>query len=120
VASVDGLRFVASVATINAAPNPHYFGMRRGACWLNAVIDQLSVIGAVVVPGTVRDCLYILDLLLNVDGGPRPEVVVSDSASYTDIVFGLFRMLGHQFSPRIADLTDTRFWRIDAWLTTGP
>jgi hypothetical protein len=37
VASVDGLRFVVPVATINAGPNPHYFGMRRGATWLNAV-----------------------------------------------------------------------------------
>ena len=38
VASVDGLRFVVPVATINAAPNPHYFGMRRGATWLNASV----------------------------------------------------------------------------------
>jgi TnpA family transposase len=29
-------------------------------------------------------------------------------------VFGLFRILGYQFSPRIADLADTRFWRVDA------
>jgi Tn3 transposase DDE domain len=53
VASVDGLRFVVPVATINAAPNPHYFGIRRGATWLNAVNDQYSGIGAIVVPGTV-------------------------------------------------------------------
>ena len=73
-----------------------------------------------MVPGTVRDCLYVLDLLLNVEGGPRPEVVVSDSASYADIVFGLFRILGYQFSPRIADLADTRFWRLDPAADYGP
>jgi hypothetical protein len=28
--------------------------------WLNAVNDQFAGIGAVVVPGTVRDSLYIL------------------------------------------------------------
>jgi TnpA family transposase len=114
VASVDGLRFVVPVATINAGPNPHYFGMRRGATWLNAVNDQYAGIGAIVVPGTVRDSLYVLDLLLNIDGGPQPEMVVTDEASYTDMVFGLFRILGYQFSPRIADLADTRFWRVDA------
>jgi TnpA family transposase len=113
VASVDGLRFVVPVATINAGPNPHYFGMRRGATWLNAVNDQYSGLGAIVVPGTIRDSLYILDLLLHLDGGSRPEMVVTDEASYTDIVFGLFRILGYQFSPRIADLGDTRFWRVD-------
>jgi hypothetical protein len=42
----------------------------------------------------VRDSLYILDLLLNLEGGPRPEVVITDTASYTDMVFGLFAILG--------------------------
>jgi TnpA family transposase len=37
VASVDGLRFVVPVQTINAAPSPRYFGLRRGVTWLNAV-----------------------------------------------------------------------------------
>ncbi|HJS85802.1 MAG TPA: Tn3 family transposase, partial [Acetobacteraceae bacterium] len=120
VASVDGLRFVVPVATLGAGPNPRYFGLRRGATWLNAVNDQAAGIGAIVVPGTLRDSLYILDLLLNVDGGPRPEMVVTDTASYSDIVFGLFRILGYQFSPRIADLTDTRFWRLDAGADYGP
>ena len=63
VASADGLRFVVPVATINAAPNPHYFGLRRGATWLNAVNDQYSGLGAIVIPGTLRDSMYILDLL---------------------------------------------------------
>ncbi len=28
-------------------------------------------------------------------------------------MFGLFWLLGYQFSPRIADIGDSRFWRID-------
>ena len=98
--------------TINAAPSPRYFGLRRGVTWLNAVNDQVAGIGAVVVPGTVRDSLYILDTMLNLDAGPKPEMVATDTASYSDIVFGLFRMLGYRFSPRIADLSDQRFWRV--------
>jgi TnpA family transposase len=46
-------------------------------------------------------------------------VVVTDQASYTDIVFGLFRILGYQFSPRFADLSDSRFWRVDAGADYG-
>ena len=120
VASADGLRFVVPVATINAAPNPHYFGLRRGATWLNAVNDQYSGLGAIVIPGTLRDSMYILDLLLNLDGGQRPEMVVTDNASYSEIVFGLFLILGYQFAPRIADLPDTRFWRLDVGADYGP
>ena len=114
VASADGLRFVVPVATVHAGPNPRYFGLRRGVTWLNALNDQGAGVGAVVVPGTVRDSLSLLDVLLNLEGGPKPEVVVTDTAAYSDIVFGLFRLLGYQFSPRIAGLADTRFWRIDA------
>ena len=112
VASVDGLRFVVPVRTLDTGPNPRYFGHGRGITWLNAINDQVAGIGAVVVTGTMRDSLYVLDVILNRDGGPQPEIIATDTASYSDIVFGLFRMLGYQFSPRIADLADHRLWRL--------
>ncbi len=120
VASADGMRFVVPVATVNAGPNPRYFGRGRGITLLNVVNDQVLGIGAVVVPGTVRDSLYILDALLDIDAGPRPEQVVTDTASYSDQVFGLFALLGFQFSPRLADLPDQRWWRIDPGADYGP
>lgn len=66
-----------------------------------------------VVPGTPRDSLHILDTLLNLDAGARPEMVATDNASYTDMVFGLFSLLGYNFSPRFRDLADQRFWRAE-------
>ncbi|MGH3436071.1 MAG: Tn3 family transposase [Sciscionella sp.] len=113
LASVDGLRFVVPARTINAAPSPKYFGFKRGFTWLNAVNDQVSGIGAMIVPGTPRDSLFILDTLLNLDGGVKPEMVATDHASYSDMVFGLFKMLGYRFSPRLRDLSDQRFWRAE-------
>jgi TnpA family transposase len=111
VASVDGLRFVVSVRTINAGPSPKYFGYRKGLTWLNAINDQVAGIGAKVVPGTQRDSLHILDTLLNLDAGPKPDMIATDEASYSDMVFGLFSILGYRFSPRISDMGDARFWR---------
>lgn len=61
LASVDGLRFVVPVRTVSAAPSPRYFGFKRGITWLNAVNDQVAGIGQMVVPGTPRDSLHILD-----------------------------------------------------------
>jgi hypothetical protein len=29
------------------------------------------------------------------------------------MVFGLFKMLGYRFSPRLRDLSDQRFWRAE-------
>ena len=111
LASVDGLRFVVPVRTLNAGPSPKYFGYKRGITWLNAVNDQVAGIGAKVVPGTPRDSLHILDVLLNLDAGPKPDLIATDEASYSDIVFGIFRLLGYRFSPRLADIGDTRYWR---------
>ncbi|BAC67915.1 hypothetical protein Save01_05651 [Streptomyces avermitilis] len=61
------------------------------------------------VPGTPRDSLHILDALLNLDAGVKPEMAATDNASYSDMVFGLFTMLGFNFSPRFKDLGDQRF-----------
>ncbi|MFI8930472.1 Tn3 family transposase [Streptomyces sp. NPDC053474] len=111
LASVDGLRFVVPVRTINAAPSPKYFAKKKGITWLNAINDQVIGIGQMVVPGTPRDSLFILDALLNLDGGVKPEMVATDCASYSDMVFGIFKLLGYRFSPRFKDLEDQRFWK---------
>lgn len=82
LASVDGLRFVVPVRSISTAPSPKYFAKKNGITWLNAINDQVIGIGQMVVPGTPRDSLFILDALLNLDGGVKPEMVATDNASY--------------------------------------
>ncbi|WP_327299952.1 MULTISPECIES: Tn3 family transposase [unclassified Streptomyces] len=113
LASVDGLRFVVPKRTINAGPSPKYYHFKRGITWLNAVNDQVAGIGQMVVPGAPRDSLHILDTLLNLDAGVKPDMVATDNASYSDMVFGLFSLLGYNFSPRFRDLADQRFWRAE-------
>lgn len=48
----------------HAGPSPKYFGYKRGITLLNAVNDQVMGIRQMVVPGTPRDSLYILDCLI--------------------------------------------------------
>jgi TnpA family transposase len=43
----------------------------------------------------------------------QPIQIMTDTGAYSDVVFGLFRLLGYRFSPRLADIGGTRFWRID-------
>jgi TnpA family transposase len=113
VASVDGLRFVVPIRSVNTGPNPHYFGQGRGVTYLNYTSDQFSGLGGLVMPGTIRDSIYMLEVLLEQESGLTPTEIMSDNASYSDLVFGLFWCLGYQFSPRLAELKETRFWRID-------
>ncbi|MBZ5653277.1 MAG: Tn3 family transposase [Acidobacteriia bacterium] len=112
VASADGLRFVTPVRALNAGPNPKYFGVGRGITYYNFTSDQFTGFHGIVIPGTLRDSLFILDGLLEQQTSLQPTEIMSDTAGYSDVVFGLFWMLGYQFSPRLADIGEARFWRI--------
>ena len=120
IASADGMRFVAPASAIHAGPNPKYFGQSRGVTWYNLMSNQFSGLNAIVVPGTLRDSLVLLALLLEQETELEPMEVMADTAAYSDAVFGLFWLLGYQFSPRLADLGDARLWRIDRKADYGP
>ncbi|HHT9769639.1 Tn3 family transposase [Methylophaga thalassica] len=113
VASADGMRFVTPVRTVNAGPNRKYFGTSKGITWYNFVSDQFSGFHGIVIPGTLRDSIFILEGLLEQQTGLNPTEIMTDTAGASDIVFGLFWLLGYQFSPRLADAGESVFWRID-------
>ena len=120
VASADGMRFAAPAGAIHAGPNPKYFGQGRGVTWYNMISDQYSGLGALVVPGTLRDSLVVLALLLDQETELEPLEIMSDTAAYSDAIFGLFWLLGYRFSPRLADVGGARLWRIDKSAAYGP
>ena len=113
VASADGMRFVAPVRTLNAGPNRKYFGSGRGITWYNFVSDQYSGFHGIVIPGTLRDSIFVLEGLLEQQTGLNPTEIMTDTAGASDMVFGLFWLLGYQFSPRLADAGEAVFWRAD-------
>jgi TnpA family transposase len=120
VASVDGMRFVVPVNTIHARPNRRYFGRRKGSTWLNMVNDQAAGLSSMVVAGTPRDTLHLLDVLYNQDGGLVPDIIVTDEGSYSDLIFGLLHLLERSYRPQLADVPDHRLWRIDRTADYGP
>ena len=65
------------------------------------------------MPGTLRDSLILLGVVLEQQTELQPTRIMTDAGAYSDIVFGLFRLLGLRFSPRLADMGGARFWRID-------
>jgi TnpA family transposase len=113
VACTDGLRFVVPVRTIHSGPNPRYFGQERGVTWYNLASDQFTGLNAVTVPGTLRDSLNLLAVVLEQETELQPTEIMTDTAGYADTIFGAFYSLGCQFGPRIADVGGARFWRVD-------
>jgi TnpA family transposase len=75
--------------------------------------DQAVGLAGRVVSGTPRGSLHVIDLIYSQDAGRRPEVIVSDTGSYSDIVFGLITLLGFDYRPQLADLPDAKLWRVD-------
>ena len=80
VASADGMRFVTPVRTINAGPNRKYFGNNRGITWYNFVSDQYSGFHGIVIPGTLRDSIFVLEGLLEQETGLNPTEIMTDTA----------------------------------------
>jgi len=114
VASADGIRFVVPVRTVHAGFNSKYWGQERGVTWYNLISNQFSGLNAITVPGTIRDSLFILAVVLEQQTELQPTQIMTDTGAYSDVIFGLFRLLGFRFCPRIADIGGTRFWRIDS------
>jgi TnpA family transposase len=113
VASADGMRFVVPIRTVHAGPNPKYFGVGSGVTYYDLTSNQFTGLNGIVVPGTLRDSLVLLAVVLEQQTELQPTQIMTDTGAYSDVVFGLFRLLGYRFNPRLADIGGTRFWRID-------
>jgi TnpA family transposase len=114
VASADGMRLVVPIPTINARPNRKFFGLtKKGLTWYNFISNQYTGFQAIVVPGTLRDSIFVLEGMLEQQTNLNPTEIMTDTAGASDMIFGLFWLLGYQFSPRLADAGEATFYRID-------
>jgi TnpA family transposase len=114
IASADGIRFTCAVKTVNSGPNKKYYGPKRGLTYYNFVSDQNAGFHGIVITGTLRDSLYLLDGMQDQQTSLDIKEVMTDTAGASEIIFALFWLLGYQFSPRLADVGGARFWRIDS------
>lgn len=85
-----------------------------GVTWYNLLSDLIVGLNGAVVTGTLCDSLVLLAVVLEQQTELQPKQIMTDTGAYSDVVFGLFRLLGFRFCPRLADMGDARFWRFDA------
>ncbi len=103
-----------------AGPNSRYFGPGNGVTYYNFASNQGTGIHGLVITGALRDAPYLLQGILSQQTVLEPGEVITDTGGYSDIVFGLFWLLGIQFSPRLADIGEARLWRMDRRADYGP
>jgi TnpA family transposase len=113
LSSSDGQRFPVSVPSRQARPLPRYFAYREeGVTFYTWTSDQWPQYGTKVTPVTARDAPYVLDEILDNETELRISEHTTDTSGYTEMVFGMFALLGLQFAPRIRDLPDQRLYRL--------
>ena len=110
--SSDGQAFPISTrrpatATINAK-----YGRDPTVTFYTHVSDQYGPFHTKVINSTVRDALHVLDGLLGHETDLRIKEHYTDTAGFTDQVFGTCHMLGFRFAPRIRDLGDHKIYPV--------
>ncbi|WP_199613867.1 Tn3 family transposase [Paenibacillus alkalitolerans] len=109
--SSDGMRVQIGVSALHADANPHY-GTGKGATIYRFVSDQFSTFYTKVINTNARDAVHVIDGLLHHETDLSIEEHYTDTAGYTDQVFGLTHLLGFRFAPRLRDLADSKLYAI--------
>lgn len=110
--SSDGMRVQVGVSSLHADANPHY-GFRKGVTIYRFTSDQFSSFYTKVINTNARDAVHVIDGLLYHETDLNIEEHYTDTAGYTDQVFGLSHLLGFRFAPRLRDLSDSKLYLID-------
>ncbi|GMQ61389.1 Tn3 family transposase [Vallitalea sp. AN17-2] len=110
--SSDGMRMQLGVSSLHADSNPHY-GTGKGATIYRFTSDQFSSYYTKIINTNSRDATHVLDGLLNHETDLNIEEHYTDTAGYTDQVFGLTHLLGFKFAPRIRDISDIKLYTLN-------
>ncbi|MDA2656194.1 Tn3 family transposase [Bacillus cereus] len=110
--SSDGMRMQLGVSSLHADANPHY-GTGKGATIYRFTSDQFSSYYTKIIHTNSRDAIHVLDGLLHHETDLNIEEHYTDTAGYTDQIFGLTHLLGFKFAPRIRDLSASKLFTID-------
>ena len=72
--------------------------------WMIWINEQYAHFGSKVISVTEREGLHTLDAIVLADNAP--EVHTADTHGATELVFGVFDLLGRRFIPRLRDIAD--------------
>lgn len=111
--SSDGMRVPVGVSSLHADSNPHY-GTGKGTTIYRFTSDQFTSFYAKVINTNAMDAVHVIDGLLHHESDLSIEEHYTDTAGYTDQVFGLSHLLGFRFAPRLRDISDAKLYTISS------
>lgn len=111
--SSDGQRYRAGGRGEPAGQLNLKYGTDPSVMVYTHISDRYAPFHSRVINATARDATYVLDGLLYHESDIRIEEHYTDTAGFTDHVFGLCYLLGFHFAPRIRDLADKKLYLPD-------
>jgi TnpA family transposase len=98
--SSDGQKVEVGVDSLNANYSFKYFGQGKGASAYTFIDERHFLFHSTVISSPEREATYVIDGLLHNDV-VQSDVHSTDTHGYTEILFGVMRLLGFSYAPRI-------------------
>lgn len=117
--SSDGMRVRVGVQAAHADRNAEYFPKGRGVTIYSHVADIGLSYAQKVISTNEREALHVIDALCHHETDFDIQEHYTDTAGYTDHVFGICGFLGFRFAPRLADLLDHTLYRVEPLEVSG-
>lgn len=111
--SSDGQRYRAGGRGEPAGQMNLKYGTDPSVMLYTHISDRYAPFHSRVINANLREATFVLDGLLYHESDLQIEEHYTDTAGFTDHVFGLCHLLGYRFAPRIRDLADKKLFLPD-------
>ena len=98
--SSDGQKVEVSVDSLHAQPSFKYFGRGKGASVYTFIDERHFLYHSTVISSPEREAPYVIDGLMHNDV-VKSDIHSTDTGGYTEMLFGVMRLLGFSYAPRI-------------------
>jgi TnpA family transposase len=98
--SSDGQKVEVGVDSLHAQPSFKYFGRGKGASAYTFIDERHFLYHSTVISSPEREAPYVIDGLMHNEVA-KSDIHSTDTGGYTEMLFGVMRLLGFSYAPRI-------------------
>jgi TnpA family transposase len=110
--SSDGQKFEVAVDSLQATYSFKYFGQEQGVSACNFLDERHFLWHHTVISAAEREAAYVIDGLMHNDV-VKSDIHSTDTAGYSEILFGTMHLLGFAFAPRMKNVGRQRLYALE-------
>ena len=111
--SSDGQKYNIHVESLNANFSYKYFGKGRGVTVYVFLDDTHRLFYSTVISSSESEAAYVIDGLMHNDV-VQSDIHSTDTAGYSEIIFGVCHLLGISFAPRIKNFRKEKLYSFES------